>query len=521
MASRNKKKKIGRPVHEYNGDVAPNTSRAPPGVPNPMFSKMMMLIAEKEEIYEQMQRIKDISKRYLVNGSGVNDVDFTALMHDSEMEECFEAFDALMDRYEAVEEAIAEMPKPPKQKELYQRLANNTPCVNLGSGDDERIQLLAPNYEHLEVENVDPLLTGANRTNILEVTDEEKVVVSFNTLTQLPEEEQEVVEDRDGIHIIPDLHELADMGVAAPVKGEEKTYLCKSKKGTWKDREFLAPGDGAYKIKNGYLGTNTYRRRQVSLRLEDVEWKQGGKEFTPDGRATTDVPTTDYSYKNDGVAVRIEARGGKTIWTRRDGSYLTGTVDDKNLTFIMYAEWCETKEDPEIMVLIPHRVSYWRGYCPFHSGAELRRIAQRVRMEITKGNTITYFRGPRAMKQDQKNQFKVRHGDDYKYYTIPSDGAIFRDGEQDFYIKHVWTFESDDPDDVVEMLEKNGFEVDNKPGEYNQPANVQQQGWEGIHEFSIRQVDKKRLYICYNKRRPDRNKPDSYDKILFRANICF
>lgn len=474
---------------------------------------------------EMMQEIADIALEHKdPTGVGVSATDMVGLMHDPRIEELYERYDKLMDEYEAIEEAIADVPEPPTQRELYNRASVGTKVVNLGSGSEERIEQLEHNYSHLDVINVDPLINNVSHDakqslDRVEGDDHDRPILSFNTLTQISEKELETVLDTDGVHIVPDLDEMVSMGAAEVVENiPGKTHVCRAKKNTWLDRALPKHIEG-YKIKTGYLGINTYRGRRIRMKMEG-DWVPGGKPYVPDGRASTNVPSLDYTFKNDGICVKVECKGGKTLWTRRDGAIIRGSNDDPELKCVFYAEWCMTKEDEGVSVLLPTRVGYWNGLKPFHCGAGLKQFAKRVVFEITTetGETI-HWRSIRRMHQSAKNEFKVGE----ETYTIPHDGAIFREKEMDYYIKYIWTIDVWDPESVHDALVEDGLIVTNDQGDYHQPSTIAGHGWsEGqIHEFLIVHKGANQVELRYSKPRPDRKDPDSIEKILFRARLAY
>lgn len=509
-------------IYEYEGHEAPSTARGPVGRPNPVFGKMEFLIDTRREILEMAQRGVDCSLDHKSElGVGVNDVDFVALLHDPRIIALREQFERYLDRYEAVEMTESSMPPPPSQADFYNRCAEGTRVVNFGSGDEQRQRVLAQKMDHLEVVHVDQKIgTG------VEVVSPDDVVVSFNTLSQLEVEDCEKILDCDGIHVVPDIPELEAMGVA-----KEETpgvFNCKTASGEiYRDR--VVAKKRGYKLRLGYKGLNSYKKRSLNIKMGRE--KNMGYPFQPDGKASSKLPSGDYTYKYDGVAARLEIRGKRCVLTFRGGTCFQGECEGDLFDAVIYCE--VVAADDRYGALVPHRVCYFNGFRPYHCGVELRHFASRLNLEMEAWDChlndgkkrLYYLRGPQEMDSSKSPVLRftdLEGGGSSKSLTLPHDGAIFRVDEKDFYVKYIWTFEHNDPESVCNMLEDNGFEVANEPGQFGQPADIDQFGWgDEIYEFIIRQTKQKKLDIRFNKKRTDRTCVDSDEKILFRANMAF
>lgn len=511
-----------------NQRVAPSTIRADLGRPNPMFDRMLHVVDVREKFRIIANKISQLSNKYRdPSGALVNSVDMALLAHDPEFLALQAEYIKLRKEMDSVPDTQNVLPDPPKREVLYNRIEKGSDVVDIGGGNKEKNSQLQGIKSHLNVTNIDPEVPQQEPNSPLNTVENNETIVinaettvSFNSFTQLNDKEQEMVLNTDGIHICPDLEELELEGICHPSPTEEYIVHSVTKTGVQYCDRKCKTETGGYKIRQGYKAFNTYRERQIELRYNSEMRK--GKCFTPQAVAEDLMFSDDVTFKNDGHAYRIECVGGKTRITGRNGDFYEGSCQ-KNIRMILTAEMIENPRNPNFNLLILHRVNLFGKFVPFHSGSCLRHFAKRVRIKVFLNGKTYFVEGPQSFRQTEKyskknkpNTYKNPENPEEEF-VVKTDGIITRSDEKDYYNKSVWTFETDDPDALVEKLEKYGIEATNEPGQYGQPQEIVQHGWDDtIHEFSVATCGIGKVKIKYNRPRPDRIAPDSLDKILWR-----
>lgn len=116
--------------------------------------------------------------------------------------------------------------RPPPNKELYGRIAPNTPCVDIGSGDQKRLVKSGLDIVATErKESLDIVPVKGAPSKLVEwkpSLSDGKVVTSFNALTQGPE----LPVDCDGLHIFPntDIVPKIEADVTNDIPGSVPTF---------------------------------------------------------------------------------------------------------------------------------------------------------------------------------------------------------------------------------------------------------------------------------------------------------
>lgn len=447
------------------------------GLVNPELDRMTSLIRQREDFRKIADRIKRIGRR--CKG------DIVSMMHDPEMRACYERYFIAVAETEAVPDARSDLPPPPDRAELYQRITNGTKIHDIGSGDSRKIeQKLSPVTAHLDVVYTDPMFNQETAGMALQKESADAVITTFMAATQFTTEEWEKCEEFDGLHIMPDVVQLAGVGVSRDIG--RGLYASEYKDKVFYDRVIAAKG---YPIRFGYKAVNTYRKEDIEIAIVTSCKQSSTHRFDPDATASADLLTGDFGYKYDGIAKQIQICDGVVRIFDRNGDYLAGNTKWKGSMVL-------NVEDVG-MCYILHRVVNYRGYIPFHSGACLRWFPKRKRIKINNKPII----GPYYYHSEAEPYFKDEDGSDM---IIPYDGIVYRYRERDFYTKWIWTVDVANMDSLVEYLERHCWHVEilkNAPDD-------------GLAEYSMRVPRPGRVIFEYSKMRDDKDRIDTNAQVL-------
>lgn len=483
------------------------------GLVNPIFPGLESLVERREDFLTLGQQVlESIPRRE--DGLYANRYDvksYMAGMHDptSEAGRAFAKFKELMSSFETAETPANEMPPPPHRLALYERIEAGTEILDVGGGDGTT---LAKFTEHLDVINLDPD-DKDNPMTVQEFNDEGRaelldsiythipVVTTFNSLTQLTNDEVEVLEDMDGIHIFPDYTQLTEIGAVATE--DDKTFQCHGVE--WVDNKIQV--EPHLQLDTGYCAYNTFQKEVITL--------------FPESRITSDNPApgsataagnfvgADFTPKYDGMFHQLRVEDEKFVLVNRRGEGISGRVTTQSSRPIRLVLDCELVQRGRSEAYIALRVRSYRNYVPFHSQLGLKKFVSRVKIKIHSLKRETwYFIAP-----------KVWDGHPHRYeqngfaMEIPMDGIIVRHREIDYYIKNRWTVDVKDLSSIINALEEDEawqVEVIGDP-----PRN------ENVHEWF---VDVKSEGVCvftYSQERPDRTEGETVAGVVGKIVSIF
>lgn len=322
-------------------------------------------------------------------------------------------------------------PRPPPNTFLYGRIQPNTKVVDVGGGDGKRLV----NYHSPDkVTIVDPApgnVSSAPKEQKPFTKDilPEQTVVSFNAMIQGDLAKQ--LEDRDGIHVVPDHDKLIEDGVMQRDGDQVSGH-------GYEDVYFKPRGETF----GSYRGCNTYARRDILFTIG--EFGPSGKAPLPlfGERAIKNIPDGEATVKYTGDFFRLRHDGLKAEARRRDGARAPCAA--KGVACGFYLEYAAG----HFRLLA---VESYRNYRPFHSLCELENFLNRVRLVIAYNGRVH-----RVLPPD-------RVGDDYDSLVREGlvEGKVFRRGGRDILVKHWLTF-TVTPHTVgclVNVLRAHGFDV--------------------------------------------------------------
>lgn len=416
------------------------------GPPNPFWDKMGTLLDSGEELRQMATEIKNIGDKNLSGGVFGDEYNFKEIME--QVEHLRPQFEAIVKRIDDTPLTPGVMPQRPPPKTLYGRVDSSAELYDVGAGSGAKLR------RHLagtgiEIKGCDPGsgCSEIDRCTFSTAVKESRVpegatVTTFNSATQLTEEEEQMLSEFDGIHVFPDMTELQKIGVA---KAEpEGLYRCGDQRGrVWLDRQCKL--DGQVKVKEGYAGANTYKKRNITLKTRKSNIKGSG--FDTHTRPGTFVGDPDLGHKFDGEMLRIDSTDGQVVVQNRAGEVEVGQADDKTKFSLL----CEKVKDETgtVVGLVLIRILLWGSMVPFHGGPALRAFTRRVRL---KWNGKPLLPPPPYDPRDltHKTRRFVRVGSK----LIPVDGRIRRTQQMDYYDKFTWTVDLRKDKTIPALLER-------------------------------------------------------------------
>lgn len=405
--------------------VTPSTTPVAPGGPNPAYPVMLELAQRAPDFRAMAAKIARLAmERYgRTDLTPLERMEFKAVV-DAEMVAERRRFEAMIRGAMARESTKQFMPAPPPARDLYGLVADGQEIVDVGSGncmrlfaDSGRLKITAvdPDVGHVHV----TVKKKAKEVEIEDVCDQ--VVTSFNALVQIPEGPVKAcILEQDGLHVIPDHQELIEMGCA--VRLEDKVH-CFTPQVVYQDYPMEMPG----RKLGGYVLAPTFKPREVVLDMPDfVAGPVMTSEYRPHIDCSPAPPVNmnwdDLGWKWDGVPFEIEVQGGGCTATRRDGSYVEGSVVGSMPDCSLHVEVVR-----DVMVLL--RIECYRGFVPPHCGDVLRYFCSRVKMKWS----------GRRLVPPPKLDLAV--GPKLEGEPYPVDGIISREDQRDYYVKPAWTLD--------------------------------------------------------------------------------
>lgn len=494
-------KDVLRSVYKFKGDGLVSHELPVPvpfatkqlGMPNPYWDKVGVLISQSDRIRALVKEIKDIGEGCLKPGKLLGDeYDMRQVME--KVEHLRPVWKTLVDEFIECPLTPGVMPNKPPAEEVYSRLLPGTSIYDVGLGTGEKLKKYA---EDLVLEGCDPKCGNHkfDRKSFGEVGDGKlagKVLTSYNSLTQLSENEQEKISYYDGVHVFPNIKELSALNVAVP--NDDGTYSILDPKGkVWKDRPFEY--GGRVSIKQGYYGCNTFSDDEVGLQFEETgEVGQGFATLSEPGKHLTG----ELGHKFDGEMVKIEVRDGKVMVRKRNGKIMRGAVVSGrvgNLSMLCEEMSCEGK----VVCYILIRLLLWGKFVPFHGGAVMEEFVKRKRLVLN---------GSKLIHSPPYDESAVLYNGDRPYVEIDDmrlnvDGVIERACKIDYYEKYIWTvdIQHDEVHEVGKRLQAD-LEI---------PIIIKSEQ-EGLWEYKV-EYSEMGLKLEQSRPREDKTTPNAYAKI--------
>lgn len=299
---------------------------------------------------------------------------------------------------------------PPRSSELYERVSPKAKIVDVGCGDGKRLARYAGYFgDVLGVEkdhNKKPVLDWPKnwRIDYAEFVGTDRVITSFLSYTQFDPPLRLVVENHDGIHVLPNHDELRKLGVVK----ELTDGRVESDMGKEKFVEYDVGISGGERLRSYYFGYNTYVERNVKF---DIKARSkfsftGCKYFV---RMQRDLFVDDFTPKYNGVFMELRVAKGKFIMKDSIGSGLWGNTDAPDM--VLHLEALKDK-----FVLL--RVEKYRDLRPFHSLDMLEKFCSRVKFTLLNKNVVPPER--------------IKNLCDWQKEFPSADGVVCRDGGMDY-----------------------------------------------------------------------------------------
>lgn len=390
--------------------------------PNPYYGVM-------EEMFDSIQSsdiINKISCRvedFVVDGV----LDEEAYL-EAMLAEYGDDLDELLDIAEKEPEQLAVVPPAPSPKVLYKH-AGVEKLVDVGSGDCAKLakvgnQVIATDIAPQANPSFVVRKVDANTEEIALLAERENAILtSFNVLTQL--ENLDHVSSVDGLHVFPDTEYLRKATLCVV---EGNTIVTKAPSGKefrdvqhelLKDKDVVCPGYKAATFFSSRKATLTpvarFEGDAFSVPISDLNNKPLR------GRATP---------KYDGVAVLVAVNNGFAYARQRDGKGVKFKVSGDVPDCTILLEKLPRAGPAKFYVLT--RIVAYRKFVPFHSLSTLIEFCTKVRIKIADAPIVP----PGAQEIE----------------LYPTDGLIYRFGENDFRYKEVPTVDVSDPYSLIDRL---------------------------------------------------------------------
>lgn len=427
----------------------------PPGQPNPLYNPMRTLLDKQEEV----KRLRDAIKAVASKHRGLSKAQIVQKCVDAGLKETFKD---LWHVFDSAPKSKTTIGPNPRSASLYGRVGDGASILDVGSGNCMKLRqttgrvTIVASDPNLDTELAKTMTVKTEKLTAAEVLPRyDSVVTSFNALPQLSKAEISMIEERDGLHIIPDHQYLLDHGLAKPILVTEQDHLVQKIEvetpvKTFVDQPLKMEG---FSVKEGFKLVATYEHRPIN-----VNFPRDISDWIHDRRAVTGsyIPVIDASpanevtmnwkdlgYKWDGIPLEFEFNEGKAYLTMRNGKTMYGTTDcPYHLCF--HAEYLER---PSVLVLI--RVISFRSFIPPHCGPSLRQFVERHPLTV---DGIKLY-GPPVFDPAQRPMING-----YEYNV---DGIITRNNELDHYVKRIWTVDltSSDVQYMIDHFGQKGVEV--------------------------------------------------------------
>jgi len=439
--------------------------------PNPFYSKVDALYDAAEP--KLLDDIGDFVDE--LQAQGLDEAEIMSCL----MEKFGDSVDKLIDVFENTPETPQPLPPAPSPISLYSRV-DAVPILDIGSGNCSKLstcqsKVIATDAfpqenNHFPVRQLDFYGPDFEPAKEIICGNEYRVVTSFNAVTNVADAEG--VYNCDGLHVFPDIEHLKKFHGAVEVEGGAVTagytdlYNQITSRG-----DILSPG---YKIMTTYA--------EAKYRFEPVGFAQG-EGFSPVIRSLHYAKDLQSSPKYDGVAMILNCGKEASLRVR---SGLAVKLDDVSPTkgnFTLMLEKLPKDGPAQAYVLL--RVYHYKNWFPYHGLDSLKMFCERIKVKI--------------------GGISVRPPGHHLLDDFPTDGVIFRDGEEDFRYKDISTVDLIDPSAVVaDLRDQFGFDV--VVGQY--PIDDQ------VKEFSMRCVSVGKFQLDYICHRRDKSHGDSLNKII-------
>lgn len=402
-------------------EVEKSTAPVRHGFPNPKLGRMLDLMTKMPQFTRLSARVREISR---------HTSDFASLRAACIQDGIKQDLLQLVKQNRDIPDELPVLGAAPPTTALYGMVGRGVAVVDVGSGNCMKIKRYTG---ELKITAVDPNLSNEGHVvkqfkgTLAEYSKNnanDNVYTSWMAVPQLSQEEVDLLQSSDGLHMVPDHDLLLDQGVA--VKQELKVKVS-TLGGHYYDNYIKWPG---YAISPGYLLCPMFKKRKFVYHLDT---QQKGP-YVPQCDATPagfyDLDFTDVTPKFDGVFRELENMPSGTTLTGRNGDYLSGPSQFSE-HFCLHLE-----ELDEVFVLL--RIVQYRGYVPPHCGSTLRHFCEDVKIKINGKPVLP----PPPWQQTglaSKVSLVWEDGDTTMFFDAPTDGLISRKDGADHYCKHMWT----------------------------------------------------------------------------------
>lgn len=460
----------------------PSTFLASGFTPNPYYSKISSLLSDENA---------DFINRVLSSAEDAGDLglfgnDIPSDLVDKLVEEFDDDLERIINTFEATPLEEPQMPPAPHATVLYGRVSQHQPALDIGSGDGRKAE--KSKIRNLVLSDLQKpeghysrkwVVADAEKREDLENASEggQRVILSNMLLSQL--ETIEHVSDFDGLHVVPDVDVLKEMG-ARELEGDRILSRFRGQEFIDKRHDYGA----VYKLVPGYMGVVTFARRLRYIEIQNKCFKATPPELPKvyDAKFNVDPESTP---KYDGVQLFFDVRPDNSgvVMNR------SGLARKFEHNFDIPLQFIAEVLPGGVFVLL--RILYYHGFVPWHSLSVLREFCERVQIDI--GGTNLLYPGHEWLKK------------------APTDGVIMRHGEMDFRIKHELTVDLDAHtwENYKEHFKKTltPFEIDEEPNG-------------GIHEYVV--VSNNGVYEFKRRTgRMDKDKATAFDVFKFQAKMYF
>lgn len=456
----------------------------PPGPANPSFGLAELLVNQSPQVRLLMSKIRALQQPGMT---------FSEVFQLAQVKYRAD-FQALLDKTRAVVPAQQNIGPPPHSRELYGRVADGASVFDIGSGDGRRVK------EHsgrIKITAVDPQLS-ADKVSVVhvkcavqEVLEEDVVYTSFNSLCQI-ENNSELFENLDGIHVVPDHDWLVAHGQACTVSEPAEMFSVKAQGRDYLDYPVKLPAapiitSPGYKLCCGFKP----RQANISFPLSmsepskwDVDLDLTAQSCCTPGNEVN-LNLSDLGHKWDGVFYSLCISDKVAYLADRAGRYQVSTTPVDAPDCELHIEYLQAPHPCFVLL----RIIYYNNFVPPHSGDVLRAFASKVRLSID-GHPL---HGP------------VRHSDPPVLggCVYPTDGVISRDCGFDYYYKYDWTI-----DVKPKMLDKIKDECVELGLAYVAPETMPQT----LSEYRILKRDGV-VSLIFNRERPDKTRGTTIESV--------
>jgi len=329
---------------------------------HPEHLAMSELVKEAPELRSIMKEIHDIQARHKVTPSL-----FRYDMESVRMQQLKRKFMEIYDKVDnqrpkVVAKAVDHRAAP--SRVLYGRVGESTPFVDVGSGDAKRlvsfpaaqVTTCDPNFASTKIDapHIQAAFTGTT-----------SVITSFNAATQFAD--KSVLEQCDGIHVVPNLPALEQAGLSVQHDGVFITTIGEQQ---FEDHKWDVP---SVVVSSQSLGVNTYAKEKLVVQMGDKQ--EGSPSCKSVGKRTGHLFADPCAtVKLNGELVKLVVRGGQGFAVWRDSDEIAKIVCRHDMVINL-----EYAADRFFLI----NIESFRGYKPFHSYPQLRYFLERKPLTIS------------------------------------------------------------------------------------------------------------------------------------------